>query len=280
MLVETQEDLSSSIKNFMDSPEYWRDAIGSNPKYFICLKDNNLYQFGLSKFCAFKDIDLEEYIIKYRHTIGGGKTQKHISKVCDKEWLPLKKSPPNLQSQFSGWFYQVTNGSLKTDNIYIIILDFVSKRKKRRSRKISPDFLEDQLERQKTIGEIGEKIAVQYEKARLESIGIKNPDAYIQQVSLLNVASGFDIRSRHKKSSRYIEVKSATRNDGKFFISINELETLKKLGDESFIYIVHITDLNEKEGNVVMEIQNPVLKLEKYNQLLPVLYQAEYKKKP
>jgi hypothetical protein len=38
-----------------------------------------MHTFGLSKFCAFKNITFEEYIAGHRRRTGGGTTQKHIA---------------------------------------------------------------------------------------------------------------------------------------------------------------------------------------------------------
>lgn len=275
--VSCNQDLIESVITFMSEPEYWRDAIGNNPKYFIHYLDSGINKFGLSKFCAFKNISLEDYVIKYRSETNGNITQKHICKITGKKWVPIDKCDHNTVFAFKQWFEAIADNNLKTDNINIISLNSsTSKIVTKTKRHISPEELEKRLERQREIGAIGEEIAMKYELTRLTKLGTKDPTRCVQQVSLLNAAAGFDIRSISSHDNRYIEVKSTTVDDGKFFISQNEIDTLEKHGDNAYIYMVVIEDVNSKKGRVIQEIKNPIKIIKEAKLLKPIMYQASF----
>ena len=241
----------------MDSPEYWRDAIGSHPKYFVHVEGRAEQLFGLSKFCAFRDISLEDYVTGARNTTGGGTTQKHIARVCGKEWTPLKLMPRQIQNDFREWFNELTEGKIGIDDICLLTVKLKAKPKTRIKRIVSPEELQRRLAAQTNIGHIGEEIALAYEKDRLISQGATKTIMDLQQVSLVNTAAGFDIRSAYKKKIRYIEVKASKSIDGAIYVSPNEISTLQKLGKSAYLYIVHVTDTRKRTGYVVREIQNP-----------------------
>lgn len=255
--VTTPAELADSVRAFMDAPEYWRDAIGSHPKYFVHVEGSTEQLFGLSKFCAFRDISLEDYVTGARSTTGGGITQKLISRVCGKDWTPLKSMPSETQKQFRAWFRKLTDGKLSTDDIYLLTVDLDVKPKAKAKRIVSPEELQRRLAAQTKVGRIGEEIALAYEEERLISQGATKTDMDLQQVSLVNVAAGFDIRSAYKKKIRHIEVKASTSSDGAIYVSPNEISTLQKLGQSAYLYIVHVTNVGKREGAVIQELQNP-----------------------
>jgi len=255
--IKNTKELADSVQAFMDSPEYWRDAIGSNPKYFVHLHGDNKALFGLSKFCAFRDISLEDYVVELRSTTGGGATQKHIKKICDTEWIPLASTSSELQKQFKKWFKSITDGRIGYEHIHIITINDKVNVEKRTKRQVSPEELQNRLAAQNEIGAAGEEIALTHEKNRLRALGVADAEADIVQVSLQNVAAGFDIRSKHRKDIRYIEVKSSTSVGAAVYVTPNELSTLKKHGDSAYLYVVHVTDVRKKEGKVIIELKNP-----------------------
>lgn len=255
--VKTVAELVNSVRAFMDAPEYWRDAIGSHPKYFVHIDADNGPIFGLSKFCAFREISLEDYVVELRSTIGGGATQKHIKRICGKDWLPLTSAPRTVQRQFKEWFESFTDGKLGFDSIQIMTIDKNIKPTKPPRRAVSPEELQKRLAAQTKIGRIGEEIAMAYERTRLKSLGAAGSNIDLEHVSLRNTAAGFDIRSSYKKEIRYIEVKSSTSSDGSVYVSSNEISTLQKHGDSAFLYVVHVTNVVKREGRVVQVIRNP-----------------------
>lgn len=265
-------ELADSVRAFMDAPEYWRDAIGNHPKYFVHVEGSTEQLFGLSKFCAFRDISLEDYITGLRRTTGGGTTQKHLSRVCGKEWTPLMSTPRQLQEEFRKWFNELTEGKLSINDIYLLTVDLEAKPRARIKRIVSPEELQRRLAAQTNVGHIGEVIALAHEKARLLSLGATKVTIDLQQVSLVNTAAGFDIRSAYKKKIRYIEVKASTSIDSAIYVSPNEIATLQKHGQSAYLYIVHVTDVRKRVGTVIREIQNPFESGQETAWISPVLF--------
>lgn len=257
--VKTAAELANSVRAFMDAPEYWRDAVGSHPKYFVHIDADDGPLFGLSKFCAFREISLEDYVVELRHTTGGGATQKHIRRICGKDWLPLTSAPRTIQRQFKEWFASFTDGKLGFDGIQIMTINKNIKPNKPSIRAVSPEELQKRLAAQTKIGQIGEEIAMAYELTRLKSLGAVGSSIDLEHVSLRNTAAGFDIRSSFKKATRYIEVKSSTSTDGSIYVSPNEISTLQKHGESAFLYVVHVTDVVKRKGRVVQVIRNPFM---------------------
>jgi len=270
--VRDTKELAASVQAFMESPEYWRDAIGSRPKYFVHLDQNGKPLFGLSKFCAFQNIALEDYVVGWRSTTGGGATQKHIARICGKKWMPLASTPPKLQKQFKRWFSSITKEKIGFDEIHLLTISERQKVRRPFSRQVSPEELEARLAAQNKVGKVGEEIAVAHERNRLRRKGAATSEIDVERVSLKNVAAGFDIRSKYRNQIRYIEVKSSTSIDGAIYISPNEISTLKKHGESAFLYIVHVTDVTRKKGTIIAEIRNPFKNGQETSWLNPCLF--------
>lgn len=274
--VTSAADIENSVWEFMEAPEYWRAAIGNNPIYFVHVANGTESLFALSKFCAFRDVSLEDYVAGEKRDIGGNEAQKRISRICGKEWTPLKSTPRPLQQKFLRWFKELTNGKLSIDPIHLLTIDHKGKPRERIKRIISPEELQRRLAAQTKAGKIGEEIAFSYEKKRLISLGADIDTMDLQHVSLLNTAAGFDIRSAYKKKIRYIEVKASTSSDPTIYVSPNEISTLQKHGQSAYLYIVHITDVRKRLGKVIAEIQNPFA----YGNKTAWLSPAQYSGKP
>lgn len=143
---------------------------------------------------------------------------------------------------------------------------------------ISLEDLEESLKRKNDIGKIGEEIAYKYEISRLEQLEVKNPKKFVDKYYENNVNAGYDIYSNPPKSeTRYIEVKSTTKNDSKFFITKNEIEVLKKNKENAFIYFVIVKNVKNKSGEVIKELPNPINIFESKNLLKPILFTGIYK---
>ena len=272
MFVDNVASLAQSVHSFMDAPEYWRDAIGNRPKYFVHVESEGRHLFGLSKYCAFDAISLEDYVVSHRHTTSGGVTQKHISRLCGRPWTPLAANPTEVRKAFEPWFTEIVAGRVGLTEIHILSVSDVAPRPTK-ARVVSPEELQRRLKRQLEVGRVGEEIAMQYELARLRALGVRRPADHVQQVSLVNAAAGFDIRSSCASDIRHIEVKATTAFGSPFFISANEVQTLQKLGSTAYIYIVHVTDLAKCAGSVVKEMGNPFSSGDAIA-LSPVIYQA------
>lgn len=276
--IKNSSELVDSVTTFMEEPEYWREAVGNHPKYFVHLKKGNKHYFGLSKFCAFQNISVSDYISEFRYNTNGTTTQEYISKRTGKKWIPIRSISIEIRNKFEHWFTsffpsqnlnKISILSVKSENI-------TQNEKKTTKRNISPEELSKRLNLQNKIGRIGELIAYQFELERLKSLNIKNPEKWIDHVSRRNAAAGFDIWSHPIKSKvRYIEVKASTKNTNCFYITQNEINTLKKHAEDSYLYLVQVSDVRDRKGKVINIIANPIEYLEKNLILEPILYKVQ-----
>lgn len=272
--------LTKSVEAFFNAPEYWREVTSSHPKYFVHLLVNGVDKFGLSKYCAYDKISVIDYVQKYRYLTDGGTTQKHISRVTRKEWIPFSKSTAKLQKAFEEWFYSFYPTKYDLKNIHILSLNEIQSKvseSKSRSNKQTPESLQNSLKLRNEIGKVGEEIAYLYEINRLKNLGIKNPEKNIDKTFERNVNAGFDIWSKPSKNeSRYIEVKSTTKEEIEFFITSNEIEVLKKHKESAYIYFVFVEDVELKIGKVLSELQNPIEHFENTQSLKPILFTGKF----
>lgn len=139
---------------------------------------------------------------------------------------------------------------------------------------MSPVQLEKKLQRQAEIGAKGELAAMRHEFLRLAELGCTNPSECIEHVSLTDVAAGHDIFSEYNGQSRHIEVKSSVSTNSTFFLSENERMTLQELGDEGYIYLVHVDESYPEKSRVLQEIQNPLQTVPERLCLKPTQWQA------
>ncbi|NML24031.1 DUF3883 domain-containing protein [Pseudoflavitalea sp. G-6-1-2] len=276
--VDNIDELISSTLEFYGKPEFWKAAIGNGPRYFVHVKVNGIDVFGLSKFCAFKNIIVEDYLRSFRYKTDGGTTQKHIAWLTGVEWSPIEVIKKDVRKSFENWispFFPNYN----TDNASFISLKVTGKARGRKRNLITPQDLLNSLKLQTEIGQVGEAIAMKFEIQRLKELGIKKPEAYVDQVSVKNTAAGYDIYSSTKIETRYIEVKSSLIASVDFFITENEVITLEELGREAFLYFVQITDLAKKEGHVHKIQCDPIEQLRRIGRLTPIAYRASLTEK-
>jgi hypothetical protein len=272
MFVNDVKSLASSVARFMDAPEYWRASVGGMPKYFIHVRENGKDLFGLSKFSAFQNISPVDYVTSCRHNTNGGTTQKHVSKVAGKPWIPLAQVSPNIRKAFKKWFLSFFPSTYDLRNISCITLGSMAGDIDR-SKNISPKNLAKKLKEQAETGRIGEKIAVKYEINRLSKAGVVSPEKYVVHVAKQNCGAGFDIFSDPpRKERRYIEVKTSNNKMGIIYLTAHEVETLRKHKDEAFLYMVSL-DLSARHS--VREIKNPIPYIEKASMISPIAFRAE-----
>ena len=254
---------------FYGKPEYWKSALGAYPRYFVHFRNGDTDVFGLSKFIAFRDISLEDYLTKYRYETNGGKTQRYISRLTGKKWKTRNQIDKKTREAFDEWISEFFP-KYSLDNASFISLETLQKLEKKKSVFVSPEKLQQQLKLQEEIGQSGEIIAIEFEMKRLKGAGMKNADDCIEHVSQRNSAAGFDILSSHRKETRYIEVKASLNNNQDFFITENEVHVLRSFGEKAFLYLVHVENLKEKRGQVINVIRNPIRQLK----LKPVAYKG------
>jgi len=134
----------------------------------------------------------------------------------------------------------------------------------------------------KEIGDEGEGIAFEYEKAAVQKI---RPDL-VHMVKLVSttIGLGYDLLSVSANDGRrkkYIEVKTTKKNyesafDVPFILSINEWSVAEQHGDDYFIYRVIIT----RESISIFEIKNPVLRHKEGNLIVEAIaYKIIYSEK-
>ncbi len=168
--VDNITELINSVVEFYETPEFWRAAVGRNPKYFVCIQNDRHYLFGLSKFCAFKNISVQDYLTTYRKKVSGGTTQQHITLTTNQNWIERAQLSSDLKNSFDEWIlsffpnYNLNRASLillKTSSNDVIEKAQITVKHK---RPISPEELIKRLQHQKEIGEVGEDIALAFEK--------------------------------------------------------------------------------------------------------------------
>lgn len=101
------------------------------------------------------------------------------------------------------------------------------------------DYIQ-QSQNQYKIGLKGEKLALEYERERLASLGLQ-PDLYIKHLSVESDSYGYDFISADvidgKLEMIYVEVKSTTdQYDTPFFVSKNQVEVSKEKGKHYRIF--------------------------------------------
>ena len=148
-------------------------------------------------------------------------------------------------------------------------------------RKITQKQLDFQLQSQKTIGAMAEKIVFVFERNRLAKAGHVDESAKIDQISNKFANAGYDIESfaegkNGKIHKIYIEVKGSSGKELNFHWSANELEKAKEYGEKYWIYFVPEIDIKTgKSSKELITIQNPfesifknssfVVEIEKYH---------------
>ena len=130
-------------------------------------------------------------------------------------------------------------------------------------RKISQKQIDDSLIIMKKIGNLGEEIALKYEKERLAKIDCEKEARNVERISEKWANAGYDIRSFDGKSDdlnhdRFIEVKSSTDAEFSIHWSYNEMEIAKKYPDNYWIYFIPKIDLSNQTSDEPILIQNPI----------------------
>jgi len=130
-------------------------------------------------------------------------------------------------------------------------------------RDISQKTIDDSLRIMKKIGNLGEEIALEYERERLVKLDCEKEAQNVERISEESANAGFDIRSFNGKSDdpihdRFIEVKSSTDSEFSIHWSYNEMEVAKKYPDNYWIYFIPKIDLLNQTSDEPILIQNPI----------------------
>ncbi len=110
-------------------------------------------------------------------------------------------------------------------------------------------------EEARRIGALGESQVIEHEQRNLNINGRSDLSKKVRQVSIENVAAGYDILSfDNQGNEKYIEVKASKSTYVGFDLTINELNVARKLGTAYWIY--RITNV---EGSMpkITQIQDP-----------------------
>jgi hypothetical protein len=101
-----------------------------------------------------------------------------------------------------------------------------------------------QQERNEDIGRKAERLTVAYEYTRLLDFGIS---ARPQWIALEDNTVGYDVMSFRQNGDRtfpiHIEVKGTTAVPARFFLTRNEWDKARSIGDSYFVYVWNIKDL-------------------------------------
>jgi hypothetical protein len=133
---------------------------------------------------------------------------------------------------------------------YLVISDpFIHYLCLNQRKQITQEELEKRLERNKEIGEEKEKLALKFEQLRLKKLKKKKElSLRVKLISKDFSNAGFDILSFNGNVifyDRFIEVKSSA--DGvTFFITDNEIQTSKLLGEKYWIYVISTSPKSDK----------------------------------
>lgn len=147
-----------------------------------------------------------------------------------------------------------------------------TKRKKGTSRPKKPSLPS------KKVGDAGEKHVYEFEKNKLEKLGLNDlANLIVKQYEDLSYFPGYDIQSFDDKGNKiFIEVKSTKGKNKNFFeISENEINASKKYADSYYIYQVTSALTDPKISTVISNLysyndQDKVL-------IKPILYRVSFK---
>jgi hypothetical protein len=124
------------------------------------------------------------------------------------------------------------------------------------NKKKSEERLLQELEQQRLEGLAGEMFVLQYERNRLAEHPQKDK---IKQISIIDVAAGFDIISfddvLSTKLNRFIEVKTF-RGNPHFHWSVNEIRVSRIRAEHYFIYLVDYDKIKDSDYEPTI-IKNP-----------------------
>lgn len=132
-----------------------------------------------------------------------------------------------------------------------------------KKQKMSIEELEYKMKIDKEIGDVAEKIILEYEKNRLKQESAISESSLVQIISSTDVSAGYDIESFDGKTAdlefnRHIEVKGSRRNDLSFYWSAGEIEKAKEMENSYWIYFVPgINLINQTFDGDIIKIQNP-----------------------
>lgn len=130
-------------------------------------------------------------------------------------------------------------------------------------RRITQANLENQLIRRKRIGDMGEKIAFEFEKARLLSMGCIREASQVKLISAEFANAGYDMESFDRDEDGkihriYVEIKSSAGRKIDFYWSANELKQAKTHAENYWIYFVPgIDEQTQRSPDEPVRLRDP-----------------------
>ena len=140
------------------------------------------------------------------------------------------------------------------------------------SRAISEQQLEQLLLENNRLGTKGEIAVVKFEKQRLIKLGKLVQADLVKRISPINAAAGYDIESFDGTTddvfpNRFIEVKTTTQKDIRFFWTVNERKIATKLKTQYWIYVLTAFKENNPSASLPITIQDPEHIIPKHDSL-------------
>ena len=138
------------------------------------------------------------------------------------------------------------------------------------SKAISEQRLEQLQMENRKLGAQGENAIVEFEKQRLLKMGRAIQSELVKRISTINTAAGYDIESFDGTTddvfpNRFIEVKTTTGEDIRFYWTINEREVAKKKKNQYWIYVLTNFREDKPSESLPITIQNPEHIIPKHN---------------
>jgi hypothetical protein len=130
-------------------------------------------------------------------------------------------------------------------------------------------------ERNRTLGDQGEQLVMNFERTRLSGLGRADLAAKIERVSLNDCSAGYDIKSFDEDGVEIlIEVKTTKSNVySPFYISQNEIKVASINHGNYYLYRVHSLDLKSNTCDIYIKNGS----VEEIFDLEPVSYRAKVK---
>jgi len=116
------------------------------------------------------------------------------------------------------------------------------------------------------VGDLAEKLAMQYEMERLSTSGYPSLALLVQQISKIDQSAGYDILSfvgngPQPNKNIYIEVKCTKKDEFSFYWSYNEMNIAKKEADNYWVYGYTKADIVNRYADGPIRIKDPISSL-------------------
>lgn len=230
----------------------------------IKIRGNKLHALDL----LYSDSNENEFITKLcRHcfNILINKEQIDINLLFYNEKADIYQMPKRAFKLDSAVFRNllITLGALSIDNSFLSLnkeYEDIFTETVFNKRKLPQEQLLKKLEKEREMGEAGEKFVLNYERQRCPFNSIQKQK--IKQISIIDASAGYDIISFHSEltlKKRYIEVKTYLGKPH-FYWSENEIQSAKLRGEDYYVYLVDYACINTK-GYEPEIIANPILNI-------------------